>query len=109
MAPSLEGLPERLRQAREDLGLGCNELDRKASVGGGMVSRIETGKKLTGVAGNVLLRLADALGVRAGWLLAGERPIHDSDDCMVIQASPKILDMLRQEAREFPAAATRTR
>jgi transcriptional regulator with XRE-family HTH domain len=109
MAPALEGLPERLRQAREDLGLGCNELDRKASVGGGMVSRIENGKKLSGVAGNVLLRLADALGVRSGWLLAGEKPIRDDGKWLVIQASPEILQMLRQAARELPAAGTRAR
>lgn len=65
-------LGDRLRQAREAAGLGCNELERLAGLRS-CVSRIERGERL-GSRYETLAALAGALGIRTEWLATGKGP-----------------------------------
>lgn len=65
------GLGDRVRQAREALGISCNELDRRAGLGVSVTSKIETGTR-TSITAETAARLAMALGITSDALLYGE-------------------------------------
>lgn len=67
---SISSLPERLRAARQALGLSTRALDRKAGLSNGQTSRIEGGKRPR-VEAETIEKLAAALGVTTEWLLGG--------------------------------------
>jgi len=60
---------DRLRIAREEAGLGVRELARECGVSNAQISRLEAGGRTPRP--DTLLLLADHLGVRVEWLLAG--------------------------------------
>jgi transcriptional regulator with XRE-family HTH domain len=71
MASITEEFASRVRRARETRRLTRGALDRAAGLAGGHAARIEDGSR-----SNVTLvtaeRIAMALEVRLGWLVAGE-------------------------------------
>lgn len=70
--PDIEGLRFRLEEA-----LGKNEqkwLAEHSGVEASTITRIIKGQALVGVPGDTIVRLARALGVSPGWLLAGDGP-----------------------------------
>lgn len=74
-----ERLGDRIRQARTRLGMSCNTLDERASLGGGTTSRMERGIRghgERGTASEVIKRIAAALEVRPAWLFTGDGPME---------------------------------
>ncbi len=69
----MDGLGERLRRARERLGLSQRDLAAAAGVGAATVTRLELGQ--THPRPVTVRRLAAALGVRVPWLAVGEEPM----------------------------------
>ncbi len=72
-----KGFPKRLMQAREARGLGVNELQRRADLGSGQVSRYEFGDRAK-IPAHYLGQLADALGVSLDWLWFGRGEMNVS-------------------------------
>jgi transcriptional regulator with XRE-family HTH domain len=68
----VQRIASRLRMAREIRGLKMNELNRRAGLAGGTVSRAESGERLPEAVGWVAL--ADTLNCRLDWLLRGIEP-----------------------------------
>lgn len=68
-------LGRRVQEAREEAGMGVNDLDRAigAAEGSGYTSRLESGDKVRPSA-IFMARIASALKVRIEWLLRGEEP-----------------------------------
>jgi transcriptional regulator with XRE-family HTH domain len=66
----LSGLPTRLRQVREQLGLTRDGFARQLRVTRNSVSRYELGHQVP--TAEVLVRIARAGGVSLDWLLAGD-------------------------------------
>jgi transcriptional regulator with XRE-family HTH domain len=71
---------ERLREAREMAGLKQRELDRLASLCGGHVWQIESGRRDRNPTLSTLDRLATALGLRLDWLVHGKGPPPKPDE-----------------------------
>lgn len=72
--PTHMHIGDRVRKAREALGITQNELGRRAGLKTGYVSRIESGDRGKRTSGDVATALAQALGVRYEWLLHGKGP-----------------------------------
>ena len=70
---NVKTIAERLKFAREELGLSQPELAKKAGVSQGTIGNIETGTRKQP---RNLLQLADALGVTPVWLSTGHGPMH---------------------------------
>ena len=68
----VEGVGERLHDARESAGETQRSLGEAAGISGPAVARIERGQSRPSL--EAAARLAAALGVRAGWLAFGELP-----------------------------------
>lgn len=66
-------LGDRLREARQEKGMGQRSLARASGVSQGHISHAESGKRVE-LGPTVLSALADALGVSVDWLLTGEGP-----------------------------------
>ena len=98
--PDLKGFPARLTQAREELGISGRELRERT---GTDVSRLEGGKRLSGVSAATVIVLARALGVRVEWLLTGEGPRRADGRFVVLELTPEILKLLRNPAANLPA------
>jgi phage repressor protein C with HTH and peptisase S24 domain len=75
MKPKPKTLAERFALAREESGLGSNELDRRIGVGQ-FTTKIESGDKRNPRA-ETLAKAAVELKVRAEWLAAGIGPMRD--------------------------------
>ncbi|MDP9366883.1 MAG: helix-turn-helix domain-containing protein [Chloroflexota bacterium] len=69
----MDGFGERLRRARERVGLGQRDLAAAAGIGVATVARLEVGQ--THPRPVTVRRLAAALGVRVPWLAVGEEPM----------------------------------
>ncbi|MDP9368858.1 MAG: helix-turn-helix domain-containing protein [Chloroflexota bacterium] len=69
----MNGFGERLRRARERIGLGQRDLAAAAGVGVATVARLELDQ--THPRPVTVRRLAVALGVRVPWLVIGEEPM----------------------------------
>lgn len=67
-------IAERLKLAREIVGISQNELEKRGGLSVGYVSRLEKGERGTrgGITEGTLQKLAVALGIRAAWLLSGD-------------------------------------
>lgn len=63
----------RLRYARDMSGLGVRRLASASTVSASSITRAELHGCVPDA--GAIIRLAAALGVRAGWLLTGEEPI----------------------------------
>lgn len=74
--PALHGFPGRLREAMADLRMTPTALAELSKVSQSQIARwsAEVPERWAGVEGATLIRLASALRVRVGWLLAGELP-----------------------------------
>jgi transcriptional regulator with XRE-family HTH domain len=74
-------LGDRVRQARHLRELGSTELDRRAGVSQGTVSRLESKQrgKFGGTATTVA-RVAKALRVNMEWLMTGQGPMEETED-----------------------------
>jgi transcriptional regulator with XRE-family HTH domain len=72
--PELLRLPTRLKYARERAGLSGAALAKKAGIDPAQVSRYENPEsgRAAGIEAATLIRLAQALGVPVGWLVADE-------------------------------------
>lgn len=64
----------RIRRQRREIGWSQAELAKKAGLSPSFLSEVETGKR--GISGSNLVRIAEALGVRAGFLLTGEGEVE---------------------------------
>jgi transcriptional regulator with XRE-family HTH domain len=80
---------DRVKEARIELDLSCNDLARRANLGRGVVSRLENGDRLPRL--DALQNLAAALGVSLQWLLTEEGPR--------IKSAPADLPRLAEAAR----------
>ncbi|MDP9469236.1 MAG: helix-turn-helix domain-containing protein [Chloroflexota bacterium] len=69
----MDGFGERLRRARERIGLGQRDLAAGAGVGVATVARLELGQHRPRP--GTVRRLAGVLGVRVPWLAVGEEPM----------------------------------
>lgn len=67
-------LGRRLRDARIEAGLSVIALARSAGVGRQTTINIEAGHAGGGISLAAVAALADALGIRRGWLAFGEGP-----------------------------------
>lgn len=76
-ADEFRTFPLRLRLARETAKLTGVELSDKCGIDQSVISRYENGKRVAGMTANSVILLANALGVRSGWLLSGEEPMYD--------------------------------
>lgn len=83
----LRALGARLRLAREESGLGTNELGRVSGTSGAVVTRIEDGE-MRAPSAEIVIALAKAAHVRPGWLLTGEEPMRPPLLRIVEQAKP---------------------
>jgi transcriptional regulator with XRE-family HTH domain len=70
--PDLEGFPYRLAEALR--GREQKWLAERSQVDKAGISRMLRGEALVGIPGDTIIRLARALGVSTGWLLAGDGP-----------------------------------
>jgi transcriptional regulator with XRE-family HTH domain len=70
----LEGFGSRLRLARESAGLSMRELGERIGAGHAIIGRCERGERLPRL--QDVAKLSEALGVRIGWLTAGESPMR---------------------------------
>jgi transcriptional regulator with XRE-family HTH domain len=86
--PELLTLPSRLRYARERAGLTGVGLAQAADVDPAQVSRYENAERLSGVEAATLIRLARALGVPVGWLVADEGGLPPAPGVPVFRESP---------------------
>ena len=66
---------ERIYKIRKELGLTLEELGERVGVSGAALSNIENGKRMP--SRPLASTLAQTLGVREEWLLAGEEPVYD--------------------------------
>lgn len=71
-----EAFGRRVREARLASGLSVVRLARAAGVGRQTLINVEAGHAGGGLALAAAASLADALGVRRGWLAFGEGPQH---------------------------------
>lgn len=71
---SMKGFPSRLSEAIEEDGRPDREIAEAADVDAGGLSRWKRGQRFQGIDAASVVRVAKALGVRVGWLLAGEEP-----------------------------------
>lgn len=94
---------DRIREARERLGMKPADLARATGLSPGAISRIEAGERVPG--GATLRRLAQALGLDVGLLLSGPSPPpklslvasggqHEADG--------KVLEAIQMVARVMP-------
>lgn len=67
-------LPKRLAEAMERDDINATQLSERADVSKQVITRLLNGERRDGVRGASIIKLANALGVRVGWLLAGEKP-----------------------------------
>lgn len=65
-------LGSRLRYARDHRDMKQNELARLSKVDAAQLSRLESGQSGAGVEAATIIRIARALNVSVGWLLADE-------------------------------------
>lgn len=105
--PVLSGFPDRLRLARDAAGMGTRKLGELSGVGVGCVSRYENRQAFEGVSASNVAALARALGVRVGWLLAGEPPMRDDGHFAVVELTPQLVKILRDSTAQVqPASAS---
>lgn len=71
---SMVGLSGRLKMARRARGWAVTELGERADVDIGTISRTENDIGIEGRSATLLVRLAEALDVPVGWLIANEGP-----------------------------------
>jgi len=69
---------DRVRVAREARGWSKNELEKRAKVAVGYISRLEAGERgqTRGITDSTLEKLATALGVSSEWLRSGEGSMY---------------------------------
>lgn len=75
---SFAGFPERLRAAMKDDDINATQLGEVAGVSKQVITRALNGERRDGMRAASLVLLAEALGVRVGWLVAGELPVRGS-------------------------------
>ncbi len=68
----LTDLPERLVYARKRAGFTQKELATRSKINASQLSRLEAGERVEGIEASTAIRLAQALGVPVGWLIADE-------------------------------------
>lgn len=68
----LTTLPDRLKYARKRVGFSQKELAERSQVSESQLSRYESAERIEGVEAATVIRLARALGVPVGWLVADE-------------------------------------
>ncbi len=69
---ALVGLGSRVKKCRKKLGISTLELDYRAGLCRGHVSKIESGERISpGI--RTIASLAIALGVSIGWLATGKK------------------------------------
>jgi hypothetical protein len=89
--------------------MGTRKLGDLSGVGVGCVSRYENRQAFEGVTASNVAALARALGVRVGWLLAGELPMRDDGRFAVVELTPQLVKILRDSTGEFQAASASRR
>lgn len=68
----LAKLPTRVTYARGRVSMTKTKLAELAGMSPSQITRLEEGSVKEGIAAATLIRLADALGVNVGWLVADE-------------------------------------
>lgn len=80
----MTGISARVAEARRRLGISRQELERRAGVSKGYVSRLEAGKRGSSISAAQLDALASALEVAPRWLAEGAQasaPMASADPC----------------------------
>ena len=70
------GFPDRLRDAMREDDINATQLGEVAGVSKQVITRALNGERRDGMRAASLVLLAEALGVRVGWLVAGELPVR---------------------------------
>lgn len=78
------GLGARLQRRREERRWSQRDLARQSKVNVSIINRLETGE-LVNPRLETLERLAEALGLRLGYLAAGEQPMEDQETEQALQ------------------------
>jgi transcriptional regulator with XRE-family HTH domain len=87
---------DRLRQAREKLGLTQRALSRICGLGDNMIYRYENG--LSDITGNTLKTLASKLGVNADYLLGlSDDPVLHTHEVSLSEDETRIVETFRRE------------
>jgi transcriptional regulator with XRE-family HTH domain len=74
ISPELDEFPERLTRAREASGLSMRRLAKAAQASHSKFVLLERGEGVAGLGIDQALKIARALHVSVGWLVAGEQP-----------------------------------
>lgn len=104
------GLGARLRSCRERKGWNQQELATASGVDGGRISRIEGGKRIAGLTAAHVVRLARALEVSVGYLLAGESagPVLSFNDQVPLSVMSELVEDIQAiRAKIDPGAPKR--
>lgn len=94
-----EKMGERLKLAREQRGLGCNEVDRAIGQGSGYTSPLERGEKAR-PAVDVLLQIAKVLDVRPAWLFFDDGPMRDEPKLKRLEEARDTLEDWIEEVKK---------
>lgn len=98
----LRGFPGRLREAMDEANLNGKQLAELSGITAGQISRWLHGKRVAGIQAGVGIRVAMALNVRVGWLLAGEEPKRPSPRSIPVYAeSPEAILALGEAVATF--------
>lgn len=78
LSPEVESLPSRLETALCLLDKTGTEVDERAGVGSGRVSRTLNRERIERLPLDAVIKMAKGLGVRPAWLAFGEEPMLDN-------------------------------
>ena len=95
--------PSRLKFLREARGYGVNELNSKAGLYTGSVSRFENGKRGSRISAEKLRKLADALDASRDWLETGgseDGRIFNEDPTTKAQVQEFVKDEVHRQLDE---------
>jgi len=93
--PEISTIEGRLNKIVEDSNLNIQEFAERIGV-----DRGQFGKVLKGTMGNTLkqiLEISSQFGVRTGWILEGEEPMHTKEKSGAFQLPDSLLTQLRNE------------
>lgn len=96
---------QRIRAARERLGLGVNELDRAIGTRSGYVSRLEA-DEFGSVGSDKLARISSVLKVSLDWIVLGRGRLEEAlveESGRRVRERPGWAEALKEGHRRFPS------
>lgn len=110
--------PARLTMAMSLAKVGVREAARRCGITAGQISRYKRGESVAGIQADLIIRMAQALNVSVGWLIAGEGvPTPGQHYVLMVQGTETALAdrvaVLEREIKRHPTevsvAASRER